>query len=83
MAIDLNELLIAELASGSARRTTDADLAVSRQRDGAAFDMRALGASIAGSLLAADDPSQFAGLNAGVRIPTTLDHPNTVVVPKA
>lgn len=45
---------------------------IARQSDGAAQDMRVVGGMIASALLTSDDPSKFATLNAGVRVPTTL-----------
>lgn len=76
---ELVKMLNAELGTGVSRRSSDVDLAFSRQRDGAAYDMRMLGAFVTGNLFASDDPERFAGLNAGVRVPTTLDHPNAKV----
>lgn len=52
---------------------------IARQSDGAAQDMRVVGGMIANSLLTSDDPAKFATLNAGVRVPTTLDQPAAVV----
>lgn len=79
MALDLHEIFIADAAEAVAARRDDTRLATARQRDGAAFDMRALGAAIGGSLIQSDDPGQYANLNGAVRTPTTLDHPNAVV----
>lgn len=55
------------------------DLAFRRQGDGAAFDMRALGAVAANELLVSNDPSEISRLNAAVRTPTTIDHPSAKV----
>lgn len=63
------------------RRVSDIDLATARQRDGAAFDHRALNYFGLGTLFLSDDAERAAALNAGVRIPTTLDHPGAVVKP--
>lgn len=79
MAVNLEEVLAADFAESVARRRDDTALATARQRDGAAFDMRALGGAIADQLIQADDPAQFAGMNAAVRIPTTVDHPGVPV----
>ena len=76
MAVDLQEMFAADAAESIARRRDDSQLATARQRDGAAFDMRMLGGFLASSLFSSDDPERFAGLNAGVRVPTTLDHPD-------
>lgn len=69
----------ADLLEGARLRAGDVALATARQRDGAAQDMRVIGGAIAAEVLRSDDPAQFAGLNAGVRIPTTLDQPGSVV----
>lgn len=61
------------------RRRDDINLAQARQRDGAAQDMRVVGSAIAANIIQSDDPTQYAGLNAGVRVPTTLDHPGIPV----
>lgn len=50
--------------------------AIVRQRDGAAQDMRVVGASITSWLAPGDDSSEMSRLNAAVRIPTTLTHPS-------
>ena len=57
----------------------DLNLAFARQRDGATFDQRVLGAVAASELLVSNDGMQIAGLNSGVRTPTTLDHPGAIV----
>jgi len=75
MAVDLQEMFSADAAEAIARRRDDSQLATARQRDGAAYDMRMLGGFMTASLFASDDPERFAGLNSGVRIPTTVDHP--------
>ena len=62
------------------RRRDDINLATARQRDGAAQDNRTVGAAIVTAVLQSDDPAQYAGINAGVRVPTTLDHPGNPVV---
>ena len=54
----------------------DLQLAFARQRDGAAYDMRVIGAISANELLVSNDPVQFAGLNTGIRTPTTISHPS-------
>lgn len=77
--MDLMELFKASFAQGIADARSDAQLAMARQRDGAAFDMRALGAAIGGSLVASDDTSEMSRINAAVRVPTTLDQPAAIV----
>lgn len=57
----------------------DLNLAFARQRDGATYDQRVLGAVAAVELLVSDDPMQVAGLNTGMRTPTTVDHPSAIV----
>lgn len=69
----------AEVLETSRLRAGDVALATARQRDGAAQDMRVIGGAIAAEVLQADDPAQLAGLNAGVRVPVTLDQPGAVV----
>lgn len=59
--------------------TNDFQLALARQRDAAAFDMRVIGAVAAGELLVTNDPSEVARLNTAVRTPTTIDHPSAIV----
>lgn len=61
------------------RRRDDINLATARQRDGAAQDMRVVGSAIAANIIQSDDPTQYAGLNAGIRVPTTVDHPGNPV----
>lgn len=61
------------------RRTTDVDLATARQRDGAAFDHRALNFFGLGTLFLSDDAERAQSLNVAARIPTTLDQPGAVV----
>lgn len=72
---NLDELFTADAAEAIARRRDHTQLALQRQSDGAAQDMRAVGGMIAGELMSSNDPTQLAGLNAGVRIPTTVSHP--------
>lgn len=57
----------------------ETDLAFRRQADGAAFDMRVIGAVAASELLVSNDPADFARTNAAVRVPTTIDHPSAIV----
>lgn len=45
-------------------------LAINAQHDG-----RALGAAIWASMIQADDPTTYAGMNVAARVPTTLEHP--------
>lgn len=76
MAVALSSSLV------SFHQTNLAELSASQRRfaDTISFlDARALGGAIAGSLLVSDNSEKFANLNAGIRTPTTLDHPNAVV----
>lgn len=79
MGPELQNLFAADAAEAIAARRDDTRLAAARQRDGAAFDMRALGAAIGSSLVASDDTSEMSRINAAVRVPTTLDHPSAIV----
>lgn len=81
MAVSLDELFAADAAESIARRRDNTQLALARQSDGAAQDMRVVGGLIASELLTSNDPMQMAGLNAGVRTPTTVDHPGNPVGP--
>lgn len=65
----------ADAAESIARRRDDTQLAIARQRDGAAYDMRMLQGFISGTLFAQDDGNELSRINAAVRVPTTLDHP--------
>jgi len=58
---------------------SDFGLALARQRDGATYDQRVLGAVSAVELLVTNDPMQVAGLNTAIRTPTTIDHPSAIV----
>jgi hypothetical protein len=80
---DLDAMFGADAAEAIARRRDDTHLAVARQRDGAAYDLRMLGGFMTASLFASDDPERFAGMNAGVRVPTTVDHPGNPVAKTA
>jgi hypothetical protein len=83
MAVELQELFTADAAEAVGRRRDDTQLATARQRDGAGQDMRVVGGMIAKELLVSDSPDDMSRINAAVRIPTTVDHPNAVVTPKA
>ncbi len=78
---DLLDLFSADAAEAIGRRRDDTSLAQSRQRDGAAQDMRVVGGLIADELLTSNDRTRFADTNAAVRIPTTVDHPGNPVGP--
>lgn len=75
MAVNLQDAFEASMLQTFADRSNHSQGAVARQTDGAAFDHRALGIAMIGAVAGADDPSEFSRVNAGVRIPTTLDHP--------
>lgn len=79
MTIELQELFVSDSAEAIARRRDDTQLAIARQRDGAGQDMRVIGGMIAKELLVSDSPDDMSRLNAAVRIPTTVDHPNAIV----
>ena len=80
MAVDIQEMLAADAAEAVARRRDDTSLATARQRDGSAYDLRMLGGFMTAALFRSDDPESFAGLNAGSRIPITLDTPSNPAV---
>lgn len=75
ISAELLGLLEGDMGLSIRSQAQEVGLAHARQRDGAAFDMRALGAAVASELVQSDDPQTFAGLNTAVRIPTTVDHP--------
>jgi len=75
----LAAMFSADAASALGRQRDDAQHAQARQRDGAAFDMRALGGFVLGELFSSNDPGQFAGLNTAIRVPSTIDHPSIPV----
>ena len=75
MAVDLENIFTSAVAERMARLQEHAIGATQRQTDGAGFDQRALGAVIANELVVSNDPMTMAGMNAAVRIPTTLTHP--------
>ncbi len=77
-APDLQAMFDADMAQAIARRRDASDEAMARQRDGAAYDMRALGAVITSELVRSDDPAQIAALNAGIRTPLTVSQPGNV-----
>lgn len=77
--MDLMQLFAADAAEAIGRRRDDTNLATARQRDATQLDNRALQGFIWAELFRSDDPAQFAGLNAGVRTPTTLDLPSVPV----
>lgn len=81
LSAELMSLYEADAAEAIARRRDDITLATARQRDGAAYDMRALGAFTIEQLFRSDNGSGYADLNAASRMPSTLDHPNVVVNP--
>lgn len=66
----LTAVLTGLLAGSFEAQNDDHNLALARQRDGAAFDMRALGGAIARELVQADDPQTIAGLNTTSHVPT-------------
>jgi len=75
----LVNLFSADAAEAISRRRDDTQLAINRTRDSALYDLRLLGYIGSSELLVSNDPSEMSRLNAAVRVPTTLDHPNAVV----
>jgi hypothetical protein len=75
----LLEAHYAALLKNSEVYSADMQLAHRRQADGAAFDMRLLGGALTNAIVSSDDPATFAGYNAAVRVPTTIDQPSAVV----
>lgn len=71
----LLQLFVSDSAEAIGRRRDSTQLAMERQRDGAAQDMRVIGGMIAKELLVSDSPDDMSRLNAAVRVPTTVDHP--------
>lgn len=69
----------ADAQEAVARRRDDTQLALARQRDLASYEQAQLRGFVTGTLFQSDDAERFASLNAGIRTPTTLDHPNAVV----
>lgn len=65
----------AEQLQAFGRRIGDIDLAVARQRDGAAFDHRALNFFGLGTLFLSDDAERATAANMASRIPSTLSQP--------
>jgi hypothetical protein len=78
VAVDLQSIFESRIAAASARSMEHADGAMARQTDGAAYDMRALGAVITSELVQSDDPMGMAGLNTGIRTPLTITQPGNV-----
>ena len=72
-------LFAADAAEAISRRRDDTQLAINRTRDSALYDLRLLGYIGSAELLVSNDPSEISRVNAAVRTPTTLDHPNAVV----
>ena len=64
---------------GQQTTNRDMDLAFARQRDSSAHALQTLQAVAAVELLVSNDPMQVAGLNVGMRTPTTIDHPSAIV----
>lgn len=76
---DLVKMLREQTAVGANAFTQDIQLGYRRMANGAEFDHRTLNGALAGSILRGDNASEIAGLNAAIRAPTTIDHPNAVV----
>lgn len=77
--VDLNSLLFAQLAQQANVFTSELNLAYRRQGDAIQIRNSVIDSVVTGEILRGDDPMQIAGLNAGVRTPTTIDHPSAVV----
>jgi len=67
-----------DAAHSAARNRNAVDVITLGMSQGFALDSRLLTGALAGSILRGDNASEIAGLNAAVRAPTTLDHPNAV-----
>lgn len=65
----IDSQLAAAMARGVIRQSDHADEGARRQSDGAAFDMRALGAAIAREIVTSNDPMAIAGLNTASHVP--------------
>lgn len=76
LSAELMNLFEADAAEAIARRRDDINLATARQRDGAAFDSRALGYFGIEQVFRSDNGTFYGDLNAAARMPSTLDHPN-------
>ena len=77
--VDLNSLLFAQLAQQANVFTSELNLAYRRQGDAIQIRNSVIDSVVTGEILRGDDPMQIAGLNAGVRTPTTIDHPSATV----
>lgn len=82
MALDptIQQLFEEDLAAGVRVFRGELDLAHRRQADGAAQDMRVTGGFLMQNLFASDLPEVVAGLNTGVRTPTTISQPSSGVI---
>jgi hypothetical protein len=78
-AVDLNSLLFAQLAQQANVFTSELNLAYRRQGDAIQIRNSVIDSVVTGEILRGDDPMQIAGLNAGIRTPTTIDHPSAKV----
>lgn len=78
-AVDLNSLLFAQLAQQANVFTSELNLAYRRQGDAIQIRNSVIDSVVTGEILRGDDAGQIAALNAGVRAPTTIDHPSATV----
>lgn len=82
IAAAFNQLLVSHTADQQeavGRRRDSSQHASDRQRDQSMYELAQLRAFATATLFQSDDAERFASLNAGIRTPTTLDHPNAVV----
>ena len=77
--VDMNNLLLTQLAQQANVFTSELNLAYRRQGDAIQIRNSVIDSVVTGEILRGDDPMQIAGLNAGVRAPTTIDHPSATV----
>ncbi len=74
----IHQNLLAMFIGGQQVAMRDTDLAFARQRDVTTHALQTLQAVAAVELLVSDDPMQVAGLNTGIRTPTTISHPSMI-----
>jgi len=86
MAVDLPDGVLqahyARLNLAAERESDDAAAARARARDTALVGIKTIEAIAAKELLVSDDVSEASRINMAARVPTTLDHPNAVVIKK-
>ena len=75
----LSEFLKTGLTESYRILQNDHTAAMARSRDTALHGLKVIEGVVAKELLVSDDAAEFGRVNAAVRVPTTLDHPNAVV----